>query len=89
MNAEQLEKWIEEVTFGADDVRRDCVAVDKICALFEGKVLVPVEPTAEMKTAGISVEVYPDSKPDIECLTWREVDAIYRAMLAASQEQGQ
>lgn len=46
-----------------------------------GWKLVPVEPTQEMKTAGISVEVYPDSPPELACLTWAEAKAIYQAML--------
>ncbi len=49
-----------------------------------GWKLVPVEPTQEMKTAGIAVEVYPDSPPEIDCLTWEEVRAIYQAMLGAA-----
>lgn len=50
----------------------------------EGFVLVPVEPTPEMKTAGLNVEVYQDSPPEPESLTWAEVRAIYRAMLSAA-----
>lgn len=50
----------------------------------EGWKLVPVEPTPEMKTAGIAVEVYPDSPPEIDCLTWEEVRAIYQDMIAAA-----
>ena len=49
-----------------------------------GWKLVPVEPTQEMKTAGIAVEVYPDSPPEIDCLTWEEVRAIYQDMIAAA-----
>lgn len=52
----------------------------------DGWKLVPVEPTPEMKTAGIAVEVYPESKPEIGALTWAEVKAIYSAMLAAAPQ---
>ena len=50
----------------------------------EGWRLVPIEPTPGMKTAGIGVEVYQDSPPSTDCLTWEEVEAIYKAMLAAA-----
>jgi hypothetical protein len=46
-------------------------------------VLVPVEPTSEMKTAGIGFDVY-EGTGVIDCLTWEEVTAIYKAMLAAA-----
>ena len=46
--------------------------------------LVPIEPTQEMKTAAIGVEVYQDSPPSTDCLTWEEAGAIYAAMLAAA-----
>lgn len=46
-----------------------------------GYKLVPIEPTREMKTAGIGVEVYQESPPDMEALTREEVAAIYQAML--------
>ena len=49
--------------------------------------LVPIEPTPSMKTAGIGVEVYQDSPPSTDCLTWEEVGAIYAAMLAAAPNQ--
>lgn len=52
----------------------------------EGWKLVPIEPTPMMKTAGIGVEVYQDSPPSTDCLTWEEVEAIYKAMLAAAPE---
>ena len=52
----------------------------------EGWVLVPIEPTPVMKTAGIGVEVYQDSPPSTDCLTWGEVEAIYSAMIAAAPE---
>ncbi|GAB3188657.1 hypothetical protein [Hydrogenophaga aquatica] len=55
-------------------------------AIPPGYKLVPVEPTPEMKTAGIAVEVYPESKPEIGALTWAEVKAIYSAMLAAAPQ---
>ena len=46
--------------------------------------LVPVEPTPEMKAAGINIEGYSEVSDSIGALTWAEVDAIYRAMLAAT-----
>ena len=52
----------------------------------DGWKLVPIEPTPGMKTAGIGVEVYQDSPPSTDCLTWEEVEAIYTAMLAAAPE---
>lgn len=48
--------------------------------------IVPIEPTNGMKNRGIAVEVYQDSKPDIECLTWSEATAIYKSMIAAAPE---
>ena len=51
-----------------------------------GWKLVPIEPTPVMKTAGIGVEVYQDSPPSTDCLTWGEVEAIYSAMIAAAPE---
>lgn len=48
-----------------------------------GWVAVPVEPTPEMKAEGIKVEVYSEASDSIGALTWAEVAAIYRAMLAA------
>ena len=52
----------------------------------DGWKLVPIEPTPMMKTAGIGVEVYQDSPPSSDCLTWEEAEAIYTAMLAAAPE---
>ena len=52
----------------------------------EGWKLVPIEPTPSMKTAGLGVEVYQDSPPSTDCLTWEEAEAIYTAMIAAAQE---
>lgn len=54
----------------------------------DGFVLVPVEPTPEMKAEGIKVEVYSEASDSIGALTWAEVAAIYRAMLAAAQAKG-
>lgn len=54
----------------------------------EGFALVPVEPTPEMKAEGIKVEVYSEASDSIGALTWAEVAAIYRAMLAAAQAKG-
>ena len=53
-------------------------------AVPQGWKLVPVEPTPEMKAAGINIEVYSEVSDSISALTWAEVDAIYRAMLAAT-----
>jgi len=50
----------------------------------DGWKLAPIKPTPVMKTAGIGVEVYQDSPPSTDCLTWEEVEAIYTAMLAAA-----
>ena len=52
----------------------------------EGWKLVPIKPTPSMKTAGIGVEVYQDSPPAADCLTWEEVEAIYTAMIEVSPE---
>lgn len=77
MNAE-LEKWVNENACPAmvfdNDVR--CVSVAALDALFDGKVLVSVEPTREMCKAATSYTHSHDAK------------LIYKAMLAASQEQG-
>ena len=54
----------------------------------EGFALVPVEPTPEMKAAGINVEVYSEASDSIGALTWAEVAEIYRSMLAAAQAKG-
>ena len=51
-----------------------------------GYKLVPVEPTPEMKNSALGVEVYPDSRPELDCLTWGEARAIYAAMIAAAPE---
>ncbi len=56
-------------------------------AVPQGWKLVPVEPTPEMKAAGINIEVYSEVSDSIGALTWAEVDAIYRAMLAAAPSQ--
>ena len=52
----------------------------------EGWKLVPIKPTPSMKTAGIGVEVYQDSPPAADCLTWEEVEAIYTAMIEVAPE---
>ena len=52
----------------------------------EGWKLVPIEPTPSMKTAGLGVEVYQDSPPSTDSLTWAEAAAIYAAMIAAAPE---
>ncbi|MFM4747154.1 hypothetical protein ACEUDE_05945 [Aeromonas veronii] len=72
---------------------RGCDLLDRIDAALTGPVVpdswkwVPVEPTAEMKTAGIEVEVCDDGERYVDCLTWEEVEEIYRAMLAAAPKQ--
>ena len=53
-------------------------------AVPQGWKAVPVDPTPEMKAAGINIEVYSEVSDSIGALTWAEVDAIYRAMLAAA-----
>ena len=52
----------------------------------EGWKFVPIKPTPVMKTAGIGVEVYQDSPPSLDCLTWEEVEAIYSAMIEVAPE---
>ena len=52
----------------------------------EGWRLAPIKPTPVMKTAGIGVEVYQDSPPSTDCLTWEEVEAIYTAMIEVAPE---
>ena len=49
-----------------------------------GWKLVPIEPTQEMKTAGIGAEVYQASPPSTDSLTWEEAAAIYAAMISAA-----
>lgn len=39
-----------------------------------------------MKTAGIGVEVYQESKPETGALTWAEAKEIYKAMIEAAPE---
>ena len=52
----------------------------------EGWKLAPIKPTPSMKTAGIGVEIYQDSPPAADCLTWKEVEAIYTAMIEVAPE---
>jgi hypothetical protein len=78
MNAEQLEKWIAERQFGFTRTymgmssTNQAILVDDLRALFDGKVLVPVEPTPAMLEA--IAEGFPSSLLS------------YKYMLAASQE---
>ena len=55
-------------------------------SIHEDWKLVPIEPTPEMKTAGIGVEVYQASPPSTDSLTWEEAAAIYAAMISAAPE---
>ena len=105
MNAEQLEKWIDETSrlpiernlYGEQYDSDRVVGVADLRALFEGKVLVPVdEITPAMWSAGrneflrICDRVKYAMHSEIESA---EIDAapqsMMNAMLAASQEQGQ
>ena len=58
----------------------------KVPSTPEGWRLAPIKPTPVMKTAGIGVEVYQDSPPSTDCLTWEEVEAIYTAMIEMAPE---
>ena len=84
--------------FAEDDAKAEakrCGGTTSAVALYdhpapgvpEGFALVPVEPTPAMKTAGINVEVFA-SDPNAGPLNWEEVEAVYRAMLAAAQAKG-
>ena len=62
------------------------VSVDAIEELFDGKVLVPVEPTESMLKAGVSIALSVSIHGQGG---WKGyLSALYAAMLAASQEQG-
>lgn len=82
MNAE-LEKWIEENSykfvrlFGGDGEDELCVTVNNLRALFEGKVLVPVEATQEMIEAADKVDF---TNEDTEA----SIINMWQAMLAAA-----
>ncbi len=92
MNAEQLDSYDAGLLndFGGGNVGwwQDYIRAElerahehykvQVDALFEGKVLVPVEPTREMLWAG--QEHTHDSSIRLK--------NVYKAMLAASQEQG-
>ncbi len=106
MNAEQFEKWIEEKKILAmkGSELNEVVNTSDLRALFDGKVLVPVEPY------GCHCDLEPHMKPD-GCVIdeGRNSDCVYakklvregkgrddceywqpiRIVLAASQEQGQ
>ena len=75
MDAE-LEKWLDEHEYQPDHFLGTVVRLQDLRALFDGKVLVPVEPTDAMVDA-----LYPGTGAH----TCRD---LYQAMLAASQEQG-
>jgi TATA-box binding protein (TBP) (component of TFIID and TFIIIB) len=72
MNAEQLEAWLDEHEYQPDHFLGTVVRIKDLRALFEGKVLVPVEPTEAMLEA--IAEGFPSSLLS------------YKYMLAASQE---
>lgn len=82
MNAE-LKKWLNDNSenlcqrgsYGESGDSVSAVRLSSICDLFDGKVLVPVEPTDAMVDA-----LYPGTGAH----TCRD---LYQAMLAASQEQ--
>lgn len=51
-------------------------------AIPEGMMLVPIDPTPEMKSRALDVET------EDYCLSWEEIAAIYKAMIAAAQKGG-
>lgn len=88
----ELEKWIQE------NKTQDCepessmgmgfgstfsVSEDKLRALFDGKVLVPVEPTREMLEAARDWSYKKYDKP----IGNDAAQGCWKAMLAASQEK--
>jgi hypothetical protein len=82
MNAE-LQKWIDEALFGQDDLCVDCIHIDKIRALFDGKVLVPVDALGDvLNLAGYSV-----THTDFDS-SLRKSFIDVADLIAASQEQG-
>lgn len=84
---EQFEAWASNYPMrpaGWTEACWNAWQAGRASAVPEGYVLVPVEPTQRMKTAGINVEVYQDSPPEPGSLTWEEVRAVYQAMLAAA-----
>ena len=96
MNAEQLEKWLQE------NKTQDCepdssmgmgfgptfsVSEEKLRALFDGKVLVPVEPTSKMLHAAYDNCMM--GLPISQSTGHRIASEVCKSMLAASQEQGQ
>jgi hypothetical protein len=82
----ELEKWIAERQFGFTRTymgmssTNQAIFVDDLRALFDGKVLVPVEPTPRMLDA-----LY-NFIPEKYATKQGETMA-YKSMLAASQEQ--
>jgi len=82
MNAE-LEKWIKEHSYRCDKHgTKDFAYIDDLRALFDGKVLAPVEPTEAMLDAAEQVD-------------WANSDTkaciinMLQAMLAAAKENGE
>jgi hypothetical protein len=68
----------------AGNAELDALKSDPVPSIPEGYQLVPVEPTFEMQRAGMYTESNPD---DPVSLTFREVTAIYKAMLAAAKDE--
>lgn len=95
-NAQQMRDWIADGSFLqraidtmfelSQEITNLKVAQPEVPVVPEGWKLVPVEPTATMKSAGISVETHQDSHFEVPDLTWEEVTAIYKAMLAAAAQ---
>lgn len=87
MNAE-LEKWIEENSykfvrlFGGDGEDELCVTVNNLRALFEGKVLVPVNSLHSiMELAGVTLVYQPFGSQDRQ-----HFDALCAAVKEQSDE---
>ena len=76
---------LESVVLDAETIHRLEAELAELKAKMEGWQLVPKNPTPEMRTAAIGVEVYADSPVIADCLTWAEAEAIYKAMLAAAE----
>jgi hypothetical protein len=85
LHANEVETRIE----AADLIERlraelDALKSSPVPSIPEGYQLVPVEPTFKMQRAGMYTESNPD---DPVSLTFREVTAIYKAMIAAAKEE--
>ncbi len=81
MNAE-LEKWIKEHSYRCDKHgTKEFAYIDDLRALFDGKVLVPVDAlNAVMELAGVALVYQPFGTKDRQH---------FDTLLAASQEQKQ